>query len=148
MKQKLTLLYQISHSVQQHATDCMLWGTNPCGARFSSPIQKGPEGHPKSHWSTEAFSWVKRPRSSLDHPPTSSAEVKEKLQLYLHFKSGSKSSIVGRNLTLHLQATYCAVFWICLYCYYLWWQSCTTDTLTLSCIKYSLANSVYNVHST
>jgi len=100
----------MAHSVQQHATDCMLCGTNPCGARLPSPIQKGPEGHPKSHWSTEAFSGVKRPRSSLDHPPTSSAVVKENLQLYLLSKSGHKSSTVGRNLSLHLQETYCAVF--------------------------------------
>ena len=142
------MLYQVTHWVQQHATACMLWGTNPCGARFSSPIQKGPEAHPQSYWGTEAFSGVMRPRSSLDNPSTSSAEDKEKLQLYQLSKSGHKSSIVGRNLSLHLQETYCAVFWICLYCYYLWRQSYITDTLTLKFNRHSLANSVYNVHST
>ena len=76
-----TVVYRTAHSVQQHATVCTFRGTNPCGARFSSPIQKVPGVHPNYHTSTEAFNGTKWPRSSLDHPPTSGADIKEILQL-------------------------------------------------------------------
>jgi hypothetical protein len=32
---------------------------------------------------TGVFLWVKRPRSGVDHPPPSSAEVKERVELYI-----------------------------------------------------------------
>jgi len=65
-----TCVYRTAHCVQQHATVCTVRGTNRCGARFSSPIQKGPGGHPNSHTSTEVFNGAKWPRASLDQPPT------------------------------------------------------------------------------
>ena len=54
------------------------------GARFSAPLQTGPGAHPASYtMGTESFSGVKRPGRGVDHPPPSSAEVKERVELYL-----------------------------------------------------------------
>ena len=59
------------------------------GARFSAPIQTGPEAHPGSYtMGTGSFPGVKRPGRGVDHPPPSSAEVKERLELYLYSSSG------------------------------------------------------------
>ena len=56
------------------------------GARFSASVQTGPEAHPASYtMGTGSFPWVKRPGRGLDHPPPSSAEVKERVELYLYF---------------------------------------------------------------
>ena len=53
------------------------------GARLSSLVYIGPGAHLASYktgiWSCQ---WVKRPERGLDHPPTSSAEVKERVELY------------------------------------------------------------------
>jgi hypothetical protein len=48
------------------------------GARFSAPVQAGPGARPASYkMGTRSFMGVKRPGRGLDHPPPSSAEVKE-----------------------------------------------------------------------
>ena len=53
------------------------------GARFSAPVQTGPGTHPAScTLGTVSFSWVKRPGRGVDHPPPSSADVKERVDLY------------------------------------------------------------------
>ena len=54
--------------------------------RFSTPIQTGPEAHLASYTvGTGSFPGVKRPGRGDDHPLSSSAEVKERVELYLHF---------------------------------------------------------------
>ena len=53
--------------------------------RFSAPVQTGCEVHPAScTMYTESFPGVKRPGRSVDHPPPCSAEVKERVQLYVY----------------------------------------------------------------
>jgi len=53
-------------------------GMNPEGARFSAPVQTGPGAHLASYMmGTGCFPGVKRPGRGVDHPPRSSAEVKE-----------------------------------------------------------------------
>ena len=48
------------------------------GARFSSPVQTGSGAHPVSYATgTGSFARVKRQGPGVDHPPPSSAEVKE-----------------------------------------------------------------------
>ena len=47
-----------------------------------------------------SFPGVKRPGRGVDHPPLSSAEVKERVELYLYSPSGSSWSVPGRNLPL------------------------------------------------
>jgi hypothetical protein len=44
---------------------------------------------------TGSFPGVKQLRSGVDHPPTSGAEVKEGIELYLYFPSGSLWPIIG-----------------------------------------------------
>jgi hypothetical protein len=64
----------------------MVRGSNPGGVgRYSAPVQTGPEAHPASYtMGTGSFPGVKQPRRGVDHPTTSSAEVKERVELYLY----------------------------------------------------------------
>jgi len=48
------------------------------GAIFSANIRTDPE----------AFPGKKRPERGVDHPPSCSAEVKERVELYLHHSLG------------------------------------------------------------
>jgi hypothetical protein len=55
---------------------------------FSAPVQTGPGAHPTSYtMGTESFPGVKRPGRGVDHPPPSSAEVKERVELRLYSHS-------------------------------------------------------------
>ena len=57
------------------------------GARFSAPVQNYPGAHPASYtMGTTSFPGVKRPGCGLD--PPSSAEVKERVELYLYSLCG------------------------------------------------------------
>ena len=59
------------------------------GARFSAPVKTGPGAHPASYtMGTGSFPGVKRPGPGVDHSPLSSAEVKERVELYLCSPSG------------------------------------------------------------
>jgi len=59
------------------------------GARFSAPFQTGPGAHPASYTTgTDSFPGVKRSGRGVDHPPPYSAEVKERVELYLYSSSG------------------------------------------------------------
>ena len=52
---------------------------------FPHPVQTGSGAHPASYvMGTGSFPGVKRPGRGVDHPPTSSAEVKVRVQLYLY----------------------------------------------------------------
>ena len=42
---------------------------------------------------------LKRPGSDLNHPTTSSAEIKERVELYLYSPSGLSWQVIGRNFT-------------------------------------------------
>ena len=54
----------------------------PVGARFPTPIQTGPGAHPASYTrGTGSFPGVKRPARRVDHPPASSADVTEIVEL-------------------------------------------------------------------
>jgi hypothetical protein len=53
------------------------------GARFSAPVQKGPGTHPASYaMGTGSFPGAKRQGRGVRHPPLSSAEAKERVELY------------------------------------------------------------------
>ena len=58
----------------------------PAGARFSAPVQTGPETHPDSCTiGIGSFPWGKlRLGREADPSPISSAEVKDKVELYLY----------------------------------------------------------------
>jgi hypothetical protein len=53
-------------------------------ARFSATVQTGPGAHPAScTMGTGSFPGVKRQGNGVNHLPPSSAEVKERVELYL-----------------------------------------------------------------
>jgi hypothetical protein len=55
------------------------------GATFSAPVQIGSEAHPASYTiHTGYFPGANRPGHGVDRPPSSSAEVKERVELYLY----------------------------------------------------------------
>jgi hypothetical protein len=51
---------------------------------------------------TGSFPGVKRPGRKVDHPPPSSAEFKERVELYLYSPSGPSWPVLGRTLPLPL----------------------------------------------
>jgi len=66
------------------------------GARFSAPIQNDPDAHPASYtMGNGSFPGVKLPGRGLDYPPTSSAEVKEKVEKYFYLPSESLWTLLG-----------------------------------------------------
>jgi len=66
------------------------------GARFSAPVQTRPGAHPASYtMGTRSFPGVKRLGHGIDHPPPSSTEVKERVDLYLHCPSGPSWHVLG-----------------------------------------------------
>ena len=61
----------------------------PVRSKFPASIQIGSKAHPASYTiSTGSFPGVKRPGCGVDHLPPSSAEVKERVELYLYSHSG------------------------------------------------------------
>jgi len=59
------------------------------GARLSAPVQTGPGAYPASStMSSRSFPGVKRLGFGVDHAPPSSADVKERVELYLYSPSG------------------------------------------------------------
>jgi len=55
------------------------------GVRFSAPVQTDPGALPASYTvGTGSFPGVKGPGRGVEHSPSLSAEVKERVELYLH----------------------------------------------------------------
>ena len=87
------------------ATRCELDGPgieSRWGARFSAHVQTGSGAHPVSYtMGTGSFPGIKRPGRGVDHPLPPSAEVKERVELYLHSPCafGACSSV---NFTFYL----------------------------------------------
>ena len=66
------------------------------GTRFSAPVQTGSEAHPASYaMGTGSFPGVKRSGRGIDQPSPSSAEVKERIELYLYTLSGLSWLVIG-----------------------------------------------------
>jgi len=74
----------------------------PVEARFSATVQTGPWAHPASYTiGTRSFPGVKWPGRGVDHPPHSSADVKERVQQYLDSPSGTLWPVIARNFTVY-----------------------------------------------
>jgi len=68
------------------------------GVRFSAPVQTSPGAHPASYtMGTGSFPGIKQPKRRTDHPPPYSAEVKERVELYLYSPSGLSCLVLGVN---------------------------------------------------
>jgi len=80
------------------------------GARLSAPDQTGPRAHPAScTMVTGSFPGVKRPGRDVDHPPSSSAEDEEGVELYLCSPSGPSWPVLGRTLPLPASLIRCYI---------------------------------------
>jgi len=65
--------------------------------------EEDPGAHPASYtMGTGCLPGVKRPGRGGDHPPPSSAEVKERVELYLYSPFGPSWPVLGRALPLPL----------------------------------------------
>jgi len=72
------------------------------GAIFSAPVQKGPGAYPASYtMGTGFFPGVKLLGHGVDHPPPSSAEVQERVGLYLYSHSGPSWPVLGLLYLVH-----------------------------------------------
>jgi hypothetical protein len=71
------------------------------GQDFSQPSRQalGPT-EPPIQWEPGLFPGVKRSGPGVDHPPPSSAWVKERVELYLYSPSGPSWPVIGRTLSL------------------------------------------------
>jgi hypothetical protein len=69
----------------------------PMATRFSASVQTGPGAHPASYTTgTGSFPGVNWSGRGMDHPHTTpSAEVKERVELYLYSPSGPSWPVVG-----------------------------------------------------
>jgi len=66
------------------------------GARFSTPVRTGPGAHAVCFAvGTASFPGVKWSGCGIDHTPPSSAEVKERVELYLYFPFGPSWLVLG-----------------------------------------------------
>ena len=66
------------------------------GARFSASVLTGPGAHPASYtMGTGSFLGVKRPGRIVDHSPSSSTKVKERVELYLFSHSWPSWPFLG-----------------------------------------------------
>jgi hypothetical protein len=75
------------------------WDRIPVEARFTAPVQTDPGAYPASStMGTGSFPGVKQPGRDVDHPPPSSAEVKERVELYIYSPSGLSWPVLGRTL--------------------------------------------------
>ena len=76
--------------------------------RFSAPTQIGPGAHPASYTKgNETLPRIKRPERGADHRALPSAKVKEGVELYLYFPSGSSWPALGWTLPLPLHLPPC-----------------------------------------
>jgi outer membrane receptor for ferrienterochelin and colicin len=84
-----------AQSVWRLATDWTVRGSIPVGARFPSSVQTDPGTHSASYRTgSGSYPRVKRLGRGVDHPPPSSAEVKERIELYIS-PSGLSCSVIG-----------------------------------------------------
>jgi hypothetical protein len=68
----------------------------PEGERFSAPVQTVFGAHPASYtMDTVCFTGIKRPGRDVDHALPYSAEVKEKVEVYLYSTSGLSCPVLG-----------------------------------------------------
>jgi hypothetical protein len=96
----------IAQSVQRVATDWTVLGSNPGGGEIYRTRADRPWGLPNLLYNGYRVSilGVKRPGRDVNHPPSSSAEVKERVELYLSF--GLSWPVLRRTLPFYLICPY------------------------------------------
>jgi hypothetical protein len=80
------------------------------GARFFASVQIGPGAHPPSYsMGTGSFPGVQRPGRGVDHPPTSRAEIKVRVEPLLPlwaFVACSRLNLIFTYLSSHIYLYY------------------------------------------
>jgi len=80
------------------------------GGEISAPVQTGLGAHPAScTMGTGSFPGVTRPGRGANHPPPSSAEVKERVELYMYTPLGLPD-LFGVTFTFHVIINYHDMF--------------------------------------
>ena len=70
-----------------------------CGRFFSIPVQTGPVAHSASYkMGSRFFPRVTLPGLGVDHPPTSSVEFEDRVNLYLYPPFGPSWTVIGWTL--------------------------------------------------
>jgi hypothetical protein len=78
----------------------------PVGSIFSAHVRTGREAHPSSYtMDTGSFPGLNRPGRCVGHPHLFSAEVKERVELYLYF-SGPSWHVLGKALLYILESVH------------------------------------------
>jgi len=73
----------------------------PVEGKFSALVQTGPGAHAAFYtMGTESSLGIEWPGRGADHPPLSSAQVKERVELYLYFPSGPSWPVLRSTLPL------------------------------------------------
>jgi hypothetical protein len=87
------------------STKTVYWngGTLPRGGRdFPHTCRPALEQHPASYkMSTGSLAGIKWPKRGVAHPTPSSAEVKERVALYLYYRHGPSWSVLGWTSRFH-----------------------------------------------
>ena len=93
----LPILHMNITNLYRLATGWTVRGSNPGGGEIFLTCPYRPWGSPSllHNGYRVSFSGVKRRGRGVDHPPPSSAEVKERVDLYLYSPSGSLWPVLG-----------------------------------------------------
>jgi hypothetical protein len=94
----------IAQSVQGLATGWTVRGSNPGGGEIFRSRPDWPWGPPSLLYNgyRVSFPGVKRRGRGFNHPPPSSARVKERVKLYLYSPSGPSWPVLGRTLPFYV----------------------------------------------
>jgi hypothetical protein len=80
--------------------------------RIFCPIHTGPGAHSASYkMSTGLFPGIKRPGRDVNHPHSTSAEAKERIDLYLYFFSVPSCQIIGWTLAFFFLSLSLLIGW-------------------------------------
>jgi hypothetical protein len=99
----------IAQSVYRLATSWTVRGSNPGGSEIFRSRPDRPWGPSSLLYNgyRVSFPGVKWPGRGIDHPPPSSSEVKERVELYLYSPSGPSWPVLGKALPLLWLEKYC-----------------------------------------
>jgi hypothetical protein len=89
-----------AQSVKGFTTSWMFWGSNSSGGEIFHTPPDRPWGSPNHLYNgyRVSFPGVKQLGHGVDHPPPFSAEVKERVELYLYSPSGPSWPALGLTL--------------------------------------------------